>query len=270
MASTVRFPAVAGKFYPSNPDLLRTNLQSYLLPRSQRLSAFGCIVPHAGYMYCGHVAGAVYAALDLPRYCILLCPNHTGMGQPLAIMSSGEWRTPLGSVPIDTEMATSLKQSFPLLIEDDEAHRKEHAAEVELPFLQILVPGFSFVPIALGTAHFEVLQKLGDTIAEVLERKDSRVLVIASSDMNHYENDRITREKDRKAIERILARDARGLFEVVMKEQISMCGFGPAVVMLTAASRLGATQAELIKYATSGEVSGDLDMVVGYAGIVIC
>jgi MEMO1 family protein len=221
-------------------------------------------------MYCGHVAGAVYAALDLPRYCILLCPNHTGMGQPLAIMSSGEWRTPLGSVPIDTEMATSLKQSFPLLLEDEEAHRKEHAAEVELPFLQILVPGFSFVPIALGTAHFEVLQKLGDAIAEVLARKDSRVLVIASSDMNHYENDRITREKDRKAIERILARDARGLFEVVMKEQISMCGFGPAVAMLTAASRLGATQAELIKYATSGEVSGDLDMVVGYAGIVIC
>jgi MEMO1 family protein len=269
MASRVRPPAVAGKFYPSDPSLLRANIQSYLSPRPERLTAFGCIVPHAGYMYSGQVAGAVYSALDLPACCILLCPNHTGMGQPLAIMSSGEWQTPLGSARIDAEMATSLRQNFPLLTEDDEAHRKEHAAEVELPFLQLLVADLTFVPIALGTANFEVLCALGNTIADVLERKSGKVLIIASSDMNHYEDDRVTREKDGKAIECILALDARGLFDVVMKEEISMCGFGPAVAMLTASSRLGATRGELIKYATSGDVSGDRDMVVGYAGIVI-
>jgi MEMO1 family protein len=269
MASKVRLPAVAGKFYPSDPDLLRANLQSYLSPRTQRLTALGCIVPHAGYMYSGQVAGAVYAALEVPTCCIVLCPNHTGMGRPLAIMSSGEWQTPLGSVPIDVELATSLRQSFPPLTDDDEAHRKEHAAEVELPFLQILVPDMTFVPIVLGTANFEILQSLGNAVAEILEKRSTRVLIIASSDMNHYENDRITREKDGKAIERILALNARGLFEVVMKEEITMCGFGPAIAMLTAVRRLGATQGELIRYATSGDVSGDRDMVVGYAGIVI-
>ena len=207
--------------------------------------------------------------LPIPQRIIVLCPNHTGKGRPLAIMSSGSWETPLGPVAIDSPLAEALKKRFPLLTEDADAHRSEHAIEVELPFLQARRPDFTFVPIALGTGQFETLEKLGEAVAEAVQAQDERILIVASSDMNHYENDTITRVKDHKAIERMLALDARGLFDVVMKEEISMCGFGPAVVMLTATKRLGATSAELIKYATSGDVSGDREMVVGYAGVIV-
>jgi len=269
MHQPIRHPAVAGRFYPRNPAALLADVQSYLAFDADPIPAAGCVVPHAGYMYSGHVAGAVYARLDIPARCILMCPNHTGRGQPLAIMSQGTWETPLGPVSIDSELAGALQQRFPLLTEDADAHRTEHAAEVELPFLQVRRSQFTFVPIALGTSRFQVLERLGEAIAEVVAAQAGRVLIIASSDMNHYENDAITRTKDHQAIERILALDARGLFDVVMKEDISMCGLGPTVAMLTAAKRLSATHAELIKYATSGDVSGDRDTVVGYAGVVV-
>lgn len=266
---TVRQPAVAGRFYTGERAALLDELTSYLSPSESPRPALGCIVPHAGYIYSGAVAGAVFAAIEVPKKCLVLCPNHTGRGRALAIMSSGTWRTPLGSVAIDSELADTLKQEFPSLNEDTEAHRAEHAIEVELPFLQQRRAHFSFVPIALGTGQFEVLQQLGEAVASVLKAQSEPTLLVASSDMNHYENEAITRVKDHKAIERILALDARGLYEVVTKEDVSMCGFGPAVVMLTAARSLGATSAELIKYATSGDVSGDREMVVGYAGVVV-
>jgi len=266
---SVRLPAVAGRFYPGARRVLLDDVSAYLSSAEEPRAAFGCIVPHAGYIYSGSVAGAVYANVAVPRRCIVLCPNHTGRGRPLAIMSQGGWETPLGTVQIDSSLADTLRQQFPLLSEDTDAHRSEHAIEVQLPFLQQKRPHLTFVPIALGTGHFETLEKFGEALAEVLKAQDELVLIIASSDMNHYENDGITRIKDHKAIERILALDPPGLYEVVMKGQISMCGFGPAVVMLTAAKCLGATSAELIKYATSGDVSGDRHMVVGYAGVVV-
>jgi AmmeMemoRadiSam system protein B len=269
MSATLRHPAVAGRFYPRDSDALLADVQTYLSPSQKTDSALGCVVPHAGYIYSGHVAGAVFARVNVPRRCILLCPNHTGKGHPLAIMSQGAWQTPLGPVPIDSALAETLAQRFPLLHEDAEAHRTEHAAEVQLPFLLTRRPDITFVPIALGTGQFEVLEALGSAIADAVAAQAEPVLLIASSDMNHYENDRITREKDHKAIDRILALDPRGLFDVVIQEEISMCGFGPTVAMLTAAKRLGATSAELIKYATSGDVSGDREMVVGYAGVVV-
>jgi AmmeMemoRadiSam system protein B len=269
VASTIRHPAVAGRFYPRDPDDLRADVESFLSPQKKTVAALGCVVPHAGYMYSGHVAGSVYAGIDLPRRCILMCPNHTGVGQPLAIMSQGAWETPLGCVPIDSQLAEALKQRFPLLAEDAEAHRAEHAAEVQLPFLQSMKLDCTFVPIALGTRRYEILQTLGDAIVDTLQALGERVLVIASSDMNHYESDAVTRQKDYKAIERILVMDARGLYDVVMNEDISMCGFGPTVAMLTAARGLGATGTELVKYATSGDVSGDRERVVGYAGVIV-
>ena len=269
MGATVRHPAVAGRFYPRDRNRLREDVESYLAPQSAPATALGCVVPHAGYVYSGAVAGAVYAQIDLPRRCIVLCPNHTGRGRPLAIMSHGSWQTPLGSIPIDSPLAEALKQGCPLLNEDAEAHRGEHAIEVVLPFLQQRRPHFSFVPIALGTGRFTALEQLGEALASVAQAQPEPLLIIASSDMNHYENDRITRVKDNKAIERILALDPRGLFEVVTQEEISMCGFGPAVAMLTAAKRLGATSAQLIKYATSGDAFGEREMVVGYAGVVV-
>jgi AmmeMemoRadiSam system protein B len=269
MHSTVRHPAVAGRFYPKDRDTLQKELQSYFPTQATPAPALGCVAPHAGYVYSGAVAGAVFAGVDLPQRIIVLCPNHTGKGRPLAIMSSGAWETPLGPIPIDSVLAEALQKRFPLLTEDADAHRSEHAIEVELPFLQARRPGFTFVPIALGTRQFDILEKLGEAIADTVPAQDERILIVASSDMNHYENDAVTRIKDHKAIEPMLALDARGLFDVVMKEQISMCGLGPAVVMLTATKRLGATKAELIKYATSGDVSGDREMVVGYAGLVV-
>ncbi|HTZ95029.1 MAG TPA: AmmeMemoRadiSam system protein B [Terriglobales bacterium] len=266
---TVRQPAVAGRFYPGDRNALLEELSSYLSPTASPRPALGCIVPHAGYIYSGPVAGAVFADIEVPRHCLVLCPNHTGRGRPLAIVSSGAWNTPIGSVSIDSQLADSLKQQFPLLNEDNEAHRSEHAIEVELPFLQLRRSHFTFVPIALGTGQFEVLEKLGEAVANVLRAQSEPTLIIASSDMNHYQNDAITRIKDHKAIDRILALDPRGLFDVVTKDDVSMCGYGPATVMLTAAKKLGATSAELVKYATSGDVSGDREMVVGYAGVVV-
>jgi len=274
MSTTIlRHPAVAGRFYPGDPDDLRTEAQGYL---SQSIAstgtatkAIGCIAPHAGYMYSGHVAGAVFAQLEIPRLCVVMCPNHTGMGRALAMMSEGSWETPLGEIPIDAEFAIALQQRFPALHNDPAAHRGEHAVEVELPFLQLRQPNLRIVPIALGTGQFEVLEQLGLALADLVAQQRHPVLIVASSDMNHYESDVVTRAKDHRAIERILTLDARGLFDVVTQQNVSMCGFGPAVAMLTSARQLGAKSAQLVKYATSGDVSGDREMVVGYAGVIV-
>jgi AmmeMemoRadiSam system protein B len=268
----VRQAAVAGRFYPRDPADLRAEAGAYLsssAASSEPARAVGCMVPHAGYIYSGHVAGAVFARVEIPRTCVVLCPNHTGVGRALAIMSEGAWETPMGEVPIDSELAAALQQRFPALEEDAAAHRAEHAAEVELPFLQIRQPELTFVPVALRTRHFEPLEQLGTALAEVIVAQKDPILIVASSDMNHYESDAVTRVKDHRAIERILTLDPRGLYEVVTQQAISMCGLGPAVVMLTAARKLGASAAELVKYATSGDISGDRDLVVGYAGVVI-
>jgi MEMO1 family protein len=267
--STVRHPSVAGRFYPAQPEVLMRDLQSYLLVTGEKIEAAGCVVPHAGYMYSGHVAGAVYARLALPARFIILCPNHTGAGKPLAVMSEGSWDTPLGQVEIDHELAMELRDAVPFLSEDVAAHRTEHALEVQLPFLQALRREFTFVPIAVGVGSYEPLAELGEAIARVAAAHDDKILIIASSDMNHYESDAITRIKDSKAIEQILKLAPKGLFEVVVNEDISMCGYGPAIAMLTAAKRLGAESAELVKYATSADVSGDRDTVVGYAGVIV-
>jgi len=270
---TVRRPAVAGRFYPAKPETLARQLDQYLAvdgPRQEKMeTALGCMVPHAGYMYSGPVAGAVFQRLPARATYIIVCPNHTGRGVPLAIMSKGEWLTPLGAVAIDTGLAASLRQSCHLLMEDATAHQDEHAIEVELPFLQHSVGAFTFVPIAIGVSRYAALDALGHGMAHALKTAAGPVLIIASSDMNHYESDDVTRGKDRKAIDQILAVDPAGLYEAVRKEDISMCGYGPAVAMLTAVKDLGATRAELIRYATSADAGGDRSAVVGYAGMVI-
>jgi hypothetical protein len=219
-------------------------------------------------MYSGHVAGAVFGRLPKRPTYIILCPNHTGRGAPLAIMSSGEWLTPLGRVPVDSALARLLRRSCHLLMEDAEAHEDEHSLEVQLPFLQRSVGEFKFVPIAIGVGGYSGLESLGHSIAQAAG-PTAAVMIIASSDMNHYEPDSLTREKDRKAIDKILALDPPGLYEVLRHDDISMCGYGPTIAMLTAAKDLGAQRAELIKYATSADTSGDRDAVVGYAGIVV-
>ena len=266
----LRPPAVAGRFYPDDPAELTRQIASFASSAAEPpRPAFACLVPHAGYRYSGHVAGAVYARLKLPRRFLLLGPRHFPRGKPQAILSEGVWGTPLGRAEIDTELARDLKSAYPQLCEDGVAHETEHAIEVQLPILQSLAGDFRFVPIALGPTDYVQLESLGHAIANVVRRQQDPVLIIASSDMNHYESDEITRRKDGLAIERVLALDAAGLFDVVRREEISMCGFGPAVSMLTAARLLGATRATLVRYATSGDINGDRNEVVGYAGVIV-
>jgi MEMO1 family protein len=274
MSSFVRTPAVAGRFYPARAEELLHQVRAFTGQAEQRRArVIGCVAPHAGYMYSGAVAGTVYARVEIPVHCVLLCPNHTGKGVPLAAMATTTWQTPLGDVPPDSEICRRLMQRFPPLEEDSVAHKSEHAIEVQLPFLQTLQPNLKIVPIAVGTSRYEVLRGLGEALAEVIaafeEQRKEPMLIIASSDMNHYEPDDVTRRKDKKAIDQVLGLDARGLWEVVTREDISMCGLGPTVIMLTAAKLLGATKATLVKYATSGDVSGDYSAVVGYAGMVV-
>ena len=268
--SAIRTPAVAGRFYPRRADELEREIREFTFTtETGRVRAIGCIAPHAGYVYSGHVAGAVYAKIEIPQRCVVLCPNHTGAGVPLSIMTKSSWQTPLGMVAADAELGAALLGRCRLLEEDSAAHRGEHAIEVQLPFLQARCPDLKLVPIALGTSTFDQLRLLGEAIGEVIAATQENVLIVASSDMNHYESDAITRIKDHKAIDRVLTLDARGLWEVVMNEDIGMCGFGPAVAMITAAKKLGASSATLVKYATSGDISGDREQVVGYAGIVV-
>jgi MEMO1 family protein len=269
VVTVVREPAVAGRFYPAKAQHLSKEIDSYLSLDREKIKAIGCVAPHAGYMYSGRIAGSLFSKIEIPRRCIVLGPNHTGRGHPLAIMKAGSWRTPLGMIEIDEPLALQLMETFPAITEDSEAHRFEHAIEVEVPFLQKLRTDLVFVPIVVGTGQLVILEHLGKALAHVLHAIGEPILIVASSDMNHYENDARTRIKDRKAIDKILTLDARGLHETILSESISMCGFGPTVAMLTAAVKLGAQKAELVEYATSGDVSGDRDHVVGYAGIVI-
>jgi AmmeMemoRadiSam system protein B len=266
----IRPPAVAGRFYPSDPRELARQLEEFSVGEVEKTGALGCLVPHAGYRYSGHVAGAVYGTVELPSRCLLLGPRHYPQGQPLAILSAGSFSTPLGEAHIDTLLAAELVRACPLLREDTVAHAREHSLEVQLPFLQrIIGDGLRFTPIVLATDRWGAMETLGHAIAEVIGSQGEPVLVIASSDMNHYESDEVTRVKDERAIARVLALDPRGLYDTVRHEGITMCGYAATVTMLVAVRELGAAGSKLIRYATSGDVSGDRDQVVGYAGIVI-
>jgi AmmeMemoRadiSam system protein B len=266
----LRLPAVAGRFYPSDPAELTALVHKFTttIPKPEPARARACLVPHAGYVYSGHVAGAVFARVTLPKRILILGVRHYPRGEPAAIVSSGAWRTPLGDAPIDEALAGALQKACPLLHEDSVAHSSEHSLEVQLPFLRVLVPDFTFVPVALGTVRFNDLVCVGEAIARLLRTLKEDVLLLATSDLNHYEDDATTRIKDRKAIDQLLARDARGLYDTCRNEDISMCGLGPAVAMLTALDALGANKSDLVKYATSADVSGDRDAVVGYAGMI--
>ena len=266
----LRPPAVAGRFYPSDPGELTAAIKQYAIIEANEAPAHAkaCLVPHAGYMYSGHVAGAVYGRMALPKKVLILGVRHYPRGEQAAILSSGAWATPLGNAPIDEALAAALRAECPLLKEDSVAHAAEHSLEVQVPFLQVLQPGFSFVPVALGTVRYEDLVAVGEAIGRVLANSSEEVLLLTTSDLNHYEDDATTRVKDANAIERILALDARGLYDACRNQSISMCGLGPTVAMLMALQALGGAHAHLIKYATSADVSGDFNAVVGYAGML--
>jgi AmmeMemoRadiSam system protein B len=266
----LRLPAVAGQFYPADPRELTRLVRKFSAeePGTKKTRVRACLVPHAGYIYSGGVAGAVFSRIIFPKQVFVLGVRHSPVGEDLAILSEGAWRTPLGDAPVDEMLARRIMAGCPRLREDSVAHSREHSLEVEIPFLQILDPGFSFVPVAVGTLRFEELHELGMGLARVFKESQEEILMVTSSDMNHYEPDEMTRIKDAKAIDRMKAMDAQGLYEICHKEKISMCGLGPAVVMLTAMKELGVKSGEVVRYATSGDVNGDRDAVVGYAGMI--
>lgn len=267
---TTRPPAVAGSFYEASPERLRAQVQECFGENetaAARERFIGGVVPHAGLMYSGHVAAAFYAMAELPRRFIILCPNHTGLGHFAAINREGEWRTPLGTVRVDTPLADALMSRTKLLGEDWKAHAREHSLEVQLPFLQQLLGHFTFVPLCLAAPRYAFCEEIGNAIADVV--LDQPAAILASSDLNHYENQEVTLKKDQQAIDAVLDLDPEGLWRVVDEQDISMCGFIPTTTMLVAAKKLGASRAKLIKHATSGDINGDYSHVVGYAAIII-
>jgi len=266
----VRPPAVAGMFYDARAERLERDVRAHLAQvEAAAEPAFGGIVPHAGYVYSGPVAGAVYARLRIPPTCVILCPNHTGRGAPAALDPSDAWRTPLGDVPVDRRIAQRIAALAPSLEEDAEAHRREHALEVQLPFLQVLRPDVAFVPISIGEPRLALCREIGDAVAAVYAEEAEPPLVLASSDMNHYESRAVGRRKDDRALVRVEGLDAEGLFRTVLTESISMCGFLPSTALLFAARAAGATSARVVARRDSGDETGDTDSVVGYAGVVV-
>ena len=217
-----RSPAVAGSFYPKNPQELLRLVEQCLGEKQQARNALGAVVPHAGLQYSGHVAGAVYARLVFPSTVILLGPNHYGRGSPIALFAEGAWETPLGEVGVDSELAAELGTACASIVIDPEAHRFEHSLEVQLPFFRHLAPNLRFVPLLLSVGRYEPLEELGRALAEVVGKREPRPLLLASSDFNHFESDQITRQKDRKAIEAIFALDPHGLYDVVRRERIKI------------------------------------------------
>ena len=261
-----REPAVAGRFYTDDPTTLVRQVDRFLAAGGPRVRARGLVAPHAGYVYSGAVAGAVYARVDVPPQVILLGPNHTGLGKAAALWPDGAWRLPSGEVPIDAELTRALAAS-PLVRADREAHLLEHSLEVQVPFLARARPGVSIAALCLGPLSYDECEELGDVVGRVAAATGA--LVVASSDMSHYVPAEVAREKDHHAIAKILALDPRGLYDVVRRERITMCGIVPATVMLVAANAMGAKRAELVRYANSGEVNGDTRQVVGYAGVLV-
>jgi AmmeMemoRadiSam system protein B len=266
----IRKPCVAGSFYPSDREALEGEVSSYVRSEEEKIPALGLVSPHAGYMYSGGVAGVTFSSVELPERFIILCPNHTGYGENLSIMTKGAWETPLGSTPIDSEIAGELLEGYHRLKDDPSAHAHEHSLEVQLPFLQYLKgpEEFSFIPLCVGERRYEILEEVGEVLGRILKERGREIFIVVSSDMNHFESQDVSERKDRLALERLEELDYRGLFDTVNRNKISMCGVLPAVIALKAFSLAGGSRGRLIRYTTSAEMSGDRTNVVGYAGMV--
>lgn len=269
-----RHPAVAGRFYSADPQALTREIQSHIKPgagekTAKKSRALGVVSPHAGFMYSGDVAAAVYSEIEIPETLVILGPNHTGQGPPISLMAQGAWSMPLGEVAIDGELARAILRASPLISDDYSAHEDEHSLETQLPFIQYFRKDLKIVPICLQRVSLDHCDQVSRAIVSAVQELARTVLIVASSDMTHYESHDSASRKDRRAIDQILKRDAKGLYETVRRDKITMCGVNPVTVMLMACNRLGAQKSHLVKYMTSGEVSGDMDQVVGYAGMIV-
>ena len=265
----IRDAVAAGKFYPGSASEIREMMETLVDKTAKKEAAIGLLMPHAGYPYSGPVAGATISRVKFKDTFIIMGPSHTGLGKPFSIMTEGIWETPLGEVEIDSELGKKLLATSDYLREDETAHLHEHAVEVQIPFLQYLKPDIKIVPIILAYATAEAYKQIGKDIATAIKESEGEVVIIASGDMTHYEPQEIAEEKDNQAIQAMLKLDEDELTRRYQELDISMCAYGPAVCLISAAKELGATRAELVKYQTSGDTTGDYSSVVGYAGIII-
>lgn len=265
----IRNPVVAGQFYPGSPGELRSMIASMVDEKVVKEEVIGLLSPHAGYVYSGSVAGATVSRIQLKDTFVIMGPNHTGGGHPFSIMTEGMWKTPLGDVEIDSELGKRILASSEHLQEDHLAHVYEHSIEVQIPFLQYFKPDIRLVPIILSHAGGDVYREIGMAIASAIKELKREAVILASSDMTHYESQESAQQKDRLAIAAILGLNEDDLLEKIVQFSISMCGYAPAVALITAAKELGVSETELVGYQTSGDVTGDYSAVVGYAGIIL-
>ena len=265
----IRKPVVAGQFYPQTEDSLKKMLSKLIDVKAEKQELKGVIMPHAGYVYSGYVAGRAISKADIKRTAVILGVNHTGSGSPFSIMTKGSWATPLGEVKIDVEIAEAILKESALIKEDTLSHLNEHSIEVEVPFLQYIKSDIKIVPILISDHDIKTYQQLGKEIAEGFKKIGRAALFIGSTDFTHYESKESAEEKDMLAINAILNLDEEKLFHLVKENNISMCGVAPACTLISVCKNLGAKKASLVKYQTSGDISGDYTSVVGYAGMVI-
>jgi len=266
-----RQPVVAGRFYDADPVKLNTMVDGFLeLAEEKREErTLLAMVPHAGYVFSGAVCGRTLATANLESTILLLGPNHTGQGDRFSLWAEGGWDIPGGTVSVDNELASAVLEASPMITANTAAHMGEHSLEVIIPFLHRMNPATTIVPMAISAHVFEDLESVGKAIGQVLRGFERPVSIVVSSDMSHYISDDEARKKDGMAIGAAATLDPRMLFNIVRENDISMCGVLPMTTGLFAALELGATKGELVSYATSGEVSGDFDQVVGYAGMLV-
>ncbi|MEA3369019.1 MAG: AmmeMemoRadiSam system protein B [Candidatus Ratteibacteria bacterium] len=264
-----REPFVAGQFYPGRADLIKKEIDKYHIKGGSKREVKGILSPHAGYIYSGKVAGAVFSQIANPDTVIILGPAHRAVGVTGALWKEGNWQTPLGSVEIDQELAEEILKASPLVKNDYQAHLGEHSLEVQLPFIQYFFPSTKIVPLVLGFSSFHQLEKISKGIVKAVKAGKKKVLILASSDMTHYQPQETAEKLDKLALEPLLKLEAKRFFDTVVANDISMCGYMPAAIMILACKALGAKRGELVMYATSGEASGNYSEVVGYAGVIV-
>ena len=276
----IRRPTQAGAFYEGNAESLKKQIEDCFLHKfgpgkipevveAGTRKIVGLVCPHAGYMFSGPVAVHAYYELALdgtPEVFVIFGPNHTGYGSALAVMNEGVWRMPLGDVEVDSETANQIVRESRIVDVDDSAHRFEHSIEVQLPFLQYLYGSkFKIVPICFLMQDLSSAREVGQAVAKVLA--DKNAVIIASSDMTHYEPHERAVKKDRLALEAVEAMDEAKFYSIIETQRVSACGYGPIAALITAAKILGAKEAKLLCYKTSGDVIGDYSSVVGYAAV---
>jgi len=266
----IREPVVSGYFYPSGKAHLLRMLETFIERDTQKEKVIACMVPHAGYIYSGKTAGITYSRIEIPESIIILGPNHTGYGEPYSVSDHDKWLTPLGEGEIDKEIRDLLVEKSRYLQKDEIAHIREHSIEVQIPFLQFLRKNIKIVPITLmGYVDNPAWFEIGEDIAEVIKEVNRDVLIVASSDMTHYQPHKVAEEKDNYVIEAICMLDEDEVIRRIEEKDVSMCGYSGVIVSIVASKILGAKKGQLIYYTTSAETSKDYSEVVGYAGVII-